>query len=38
MFRRIKSEHGSIVVLRDALMITDLPDNIRRMLRIANNA
>lgn len=38
MFRRIKSEHGSVTVLHDALIITDLPDNISRMLRIANNA
>ena len=37
IFRRIKSEPGSISVLENALVITDLPDNISRMLRIAYN-
>ena len=37
IFRRIKSERGSIVVRNDALIVTDLPDTISLMLQKAGN-
>jgi hypothetical protein len=37
IFRRIKSEQGNIIVRDDAVIVTDLPDNIGQMLRLAGN-